>query len=288
MTAWFFLAFASALGQAFNNFLSKYLVAKLPKSVIIFWSLFFCSVLLFVASFFKGIPELGEKFWPAVLATGILNIAAYYFLFRAYELSDLSAVFPMILLTPVFLAATSFFILGEKISLLGFTGMLVVVLGLFVTQKDSANKPAIRSADMKKGMFYGIIVALIYSVSVNFDKMTVLNSDAFFGGAMADAIIALGVFPFFLRNGKIFLEDKNKFRNLFSFFVLGCVIAATVVAFYMALGAGLAAYTTVVKRTSVLFGVIFGVLFLKEKNFLPKIIGSLIAISGIALILLGK
>lgn len=286
MTAWFLFALASAVGQAFHNFFSKYLVAKIPKSVIIFWSLFFCSVILFATSFFRGIPDLGEKFWLAVLTTGILNIAAYYFLFRAYELADLSAVFPMILLTPVFLSITSFFILGEKISLLGFVGILIVILGLFIVQRGSVKNSIANRADTKKGMLYGVIVALIYSLSVNFDKMTVLNSDAFFGGAMADAIITLGVFPFFLRNRNFFLEDKNKLKTLFSFFVLGCIIAFSVVAFYSALSMGLAAYTTIIKRTSVLFGVILGILFLKEKNFLPKIIGSLIAISGIALILL--
>ncbi|MBU3925753.1 DMT family transporter [Patescibacteria group bacterium] len=288
MSAWFLFALASAFSHSLNNLCSKFLVSKIPKSLIGLGVYFFATVSLFVASFINGIPDLGEKFLIAVLITGILNVFAYFAILRAYELADLSLVFPMILLTPVILMGTSYFILGEKPSLLGFLGVIVVLLGLFFVVRNSDEKLDQKKIDSKKGIMYGILVAIIWSISINFDKIAVLNSDSFFAGACISLIMFFGI-------GFVFLQQKNYFyieRKIFKYFpiifITSIFSVITIITHFKALSMGLASYTIVIKRTAVLFGVIWGVLFFKEKNFLPKIIGSAIAVAGIALILLSQ
>lgn len=288
MSAWFIFAFASALSHSLNNLCSKFLVSRIPKSFIGFGVYFFTTLLLFVVSFINGIPDLGEKFLMAVLITGILNIFAYFAILRAYELADLSLVFPMILLTPVMLMGTSYFILGEKPSLLGFLGVIIVLLGLFFVARNSDEKLGQKKIDSKKGIMYGILVAIIWSITINFDKISVLNSDSFFAGACTSLVIFLGIGFVFLQQKNYSYINKKTVRYLPMIFIASIFSVATIITHLKALSLGLASYTIVIKRTAVLFGVIWGVLFFKEKNFLPKIIGSVIAVAGIALILLGS
>ncbi len=290
MSVWFLFVLIAAVSHSFYGLFSKKAVSlsNLPKPLIIFFASLFTSFILFSISFFSGFPEIGDKFFEAVLITGILNIISAFLLLRAYEISELSSVFPMLLLTPVFLIGTSYFILGEKVSMFGIIGIVITLLGLFIVESgaskilDGQNK-----SNIIKGALLGAMVAFIFSISTNFDKMATLNSSALFAGASVNLLIALGVLPILIyRSRKIsFVEiGVKKFLPLFA---LGIFSASTSAFHNLALGIGLVSYTILIKRTSVLFGVLWGILFLKEKNLLPKIIGSLVAISGIALILLG-
>ncbi len=295
MAVWLLFALIAAISHSFHGLFSKKAVSlsNLPKPLIIFCASLFTSLILFSISFFNGFPEIGDKFLTAILVTGILNIISAFLLLRAYEISELSSVFPMLLLTPIFLIGTSYFILGERVSMFGFAGIVVALLGLFIVEKGasgSLNGP--NRSNVIKGALFGALVAFFFSISTNFDKMATLNSSAIFAGAAVNLIIALGVLPILIFRsrkisfGEIFGEIID-IKKLLPLFALGIFSALTSAFHNLALGIGLVSYTILIKRTSVLFGVLWGILFLKEKNFLPKIIGSLIAISGIALILLG-
>lgn len=287
MLLWLSFALLSALGQSITSLFSKYLVSRIPKLMIFFGTYVSASAILFCTSFIKGTPSIGDKFFIAIFITAFLNIIAYFSLLRAYELADLTTVFPMILLTPIFMIGTSYLILGEVPSWGGILGIILTIVGLFIIIKGSTRDSSKGQLNNKKGIFYGILVSFLFSISANFDKMAVLNSDGFFAGASFTALMCLGMLPFlFSGRIKIIKELKVNKRNLNIAIVGGLIVAATILFHNLALSKGLAAYTVLIKRTSVLFGVVFGIIFFKEKNFLPKFIGSAIAILGIAIILL--
>lgn len=290
MSVWFLFVLIAAISHSFYGLFSKKAVSlsKLPKPLIIFCASLFTSLILFSISFFSGFPEIGDKFFEAVLITGILNIISAFLLLRAYEISELSSVFPMLLLTPVFLIGTSYFILGEKVSMFGIIGIVVALFGLFIVESGASKiLNGQNRSNIIKGALLGAAVAFLFSISTNFDKMATLNSSALFAGASVNLLIALGVFPVLAcRSRKISFAEIGV-KKLLPLFALGIFSASTSAFHNLALGIGMVSYTILIKRTSVLFGVLWGTLFLKEKNLLPKIIGSLVAISGIALILLG-
>ncbi|MBI2024699.1 MAG: EamA family transporter [Candidatus Harrisonbacteria bacterium] len=297
MFIWLLLALGSALTNSWVQALSKTAVAvsRYSKITISFVAMACASLILISISYFLiGIPVLQEGFWFAVFATGILNTIAFPTLLRAYQLGEFSSVYSMILLTPVFMILTSFLILGETPSMIGIIGVLLTVSGLWFVFRVS-HKHA-QSPNFTMGNILGIIVAFIYSLSVNFDKLMILYSDRVFAPGMAIAIMAGGYAIYLLlKHGTLLVKitdqtmDNNaprfKIPGVFILLALGVLMAGSNVLHVSALAVGLASYTIAVKRTGVLFGVFWGWLFFKEKNIGKKLVGVAIAIAGVVVIL---
>ncbi|MFH1956469.1 MAG: DMT family transporter [Patescibacteria group bacterium] len=288
MSYWFLFALGSALGFSIYHAISKSLSLKISKAEITFWSFFFASIILLSISFFNGLPELGDQFLKAVLITSILNIIAFPILLQAYRLADFSAVFSMFLLTPLFMLLTSYLILKEIPSLLGVVGMIILLSGLFIIIQGSRAESKINGTNYKKGIYLGLLVSFIFSICVNFDKMAVLNSDFIFAGGTIAGLIALGTLPFliyFQRKTRLNIKNIEK-KTILLMLAMVITFCFTSIFHNLALISGLASYTIAIKRTSIIFGVIWGLIFFKEKRFLPKLIGSVIAALGVIVILL--
>lgn len=298
MIIWFFLALGAALTNSWVQALSKWgvFVSRYSKMTIGFVAMLTASLILFGTSFFIiGAPELGDQFWLALAITGIMNIIAFPILLKAYEEGEFSSVYSMILLTPVFLLLTSFIFLGEVPSLGGVFGVIVTVVGLWIITKSAHRHTAV--PNYFKGNMFGIVVALLWSVSINFDKIATLQSDPFFAPATITGVMALAYLGYLLvMHKKVLVHDARDAHDdavtrrlhlspLIIFLTLGVVMAFSNVLHNSALIVGLASYTIAVKRTGILFGIIWGWLFFKERQIARKTFGALVAIAGVVLIL---
>src|SRR3989344_3302014 len=137
---WFLLAFGAAVANSFVQVSQKWAIflSRYSKLTIIFIASAACSILLLAISYFLiGLPVIDQRFWLVAAVTGILNGIALPILFKAYEIGEFSSVYSMILMTPVFLLFTSFIFLGEQPTLLGATGVLLTVLGLWVVTRSN-------------------------------------------------------------------------------------------------------------------------------------------------------
>src|SRR3989338_7436591 len=134
MAIWLIFALGSAAMTSLLQVVSKEAILdqKYSKVGIKFVSVLISSAILFVVSyFFIGLPDIDPRFWPAVLITGILNIVSALVFLRPYEVGEFSSVYSMSLITPIFLLATSFILLGETPSFLGIIGVLLTIVGLW-------------------------------------------------------------------------------------------------------------------------------------------------------------
>jgi len=299
MLVWFLLALGSAFTNSLIQVTSKWVVAisRYSKFTITFFASLAGSLILFsVSVLIIGIPEIDSRFWVAMIITGVINAISFPMLFRAYEVGEFSSVYSMILLTPVFLVATSFVFLGETPSLFGVGGILLTVLGLRMITRKNSNKSAV--PDFKKGNMLGMGVAFLWSISVNFDKLATVYSDRFFAPASVLAAVAIGTAIYLLiRHGKLLvtkkptsdnkevINSKKLFIGFGGLLLLGVVMATGNVLHNSALLAGLASYTIAIKRLGVLMGIVWGWLFFKEKDISKKFLGAAIAISGVLAIL---
>jgi drug/metabolite transporter (DMT)-like permease len=295
MLVWFLLAIGSAITNSWTQAMQKWAVSlsRYSKISISFIALATSSLILFLVSyFFTGFPDIDGRFWGAVAITGILNIITFPLMLRAYEIGEFSSVYSMILLTPVFLLLTSFIFLGEAVSLLGGAGVALTVLGLWVTTRS--NHEHAKVPDFAKGNLLGILVAFLWSISTNFDKLATVYSNQVFAPAVASAIMAGGYAVYLLVKHRTVLvraaaESPNNHRFLGAGFaillLLGLTMALSNVLHNSALLAGFVTYTIAVKRTGVLFGVFWGWLFFHEKNIASKLFGVIIAILGVVAIL---
>ncbi len=297
---WFVLALGSAISNSATQVIQKWAIGagRLSKISITFLSSLTASlILLALSGLVIGVPVIQSGFWLAILITSILNAIAFPIMLKAYSLGEFSTVYSMILLTPVFLVFTSFFFLREVPTLPGLVGVVLTVVGLSVVTLSGHRHTQV--PDFKKGNWLGILVALIWSVTVNFDKLSARYADAFFAPAVSFGILALCFASYLLIRHRSLLVRAPRLPDieepmppagsiktgLLIVLLLGLSLALGNILHNSALLHGSASYTIAIKRTGVLFGVIWGWLFFKEKNIAGKALGAAIAIGGVVLIL---
>lgn len=294
MLIWFLLAVGSAITNSWLQVTQKWavLMSRYSKLTIVFIAAGINSVLLFVISYIIGFPNIDSRFWTAILITGVLNAIASPIMLKAYEIGEFSSVYSMILTTPVFLLLTSFVFLGEVSSVFGILGVLFTVLGLWIITRSKHEH--VQVPNFSRGNWLGILVALIYSITVNFDKLGAVYSSPVFSAAAGAGIASLGNLVFLLvRYKRVFVKTEPEPAINHKFPIQG-ILLILLVGFVMALGSvlhnsalltGFASYTIAIKRTGVLFGVFWGWLFFHEKNIAKKIFGAAVAVAGVLLIL---
>lgn len=297
---WFLLALSAGLGDSWSKASQNWSVslARHSKPAIIFGGNIVAFAILFSISYFViGLPELKSGFWTAVLITGVLNSITFPIFLRAYELGEFSSVYSMILLTPVFLVFTSFLFLGETPSAIGIFGVALTIIGLYIIGKNHGNSN-VSIKNFASGNILGILVAIIWSISINFDKLAAFRSDQFFAPAVGSAVLA-AVSGTYLISRFLFgrggasgtgIDEKSaapkiSFFSYLSFIAVGTTLALSGVLHNSALLFGPASYTIAIKRTGVLWGVIWGRLFFKENNISKKLLGAAIAVAGVVAIL---
>ncbi len=284
---WFIFAISGAFFTATYSMLVKKLVKDINQYVLasgVFLSSF---VVLLIISALKGIPEIGPNFYSAVLATGVLNVVAVALQYRALKITDLSLAIPMLSFSPIFLIFTSFILLRELPSMLGAMGIVLIVIGSYIiniTKDNTGLLDPLKEIFRNKGTFYMLIVAFLFSISVNFDKLVMKNSDPIFGLAIVCSFIGLSFLIISILNR---YEIKKVYRiNIHKFFIVGIVFALIGIAINIAYTMQIVPYVISIKRLSILFSVFYGGLMFKEKNIVRRSLGASIMLAGVILIIL--
>ena len=284
---WFIFAILGALFAATYYAAIKKLLKNVDQYILASGAFLSSFIILFLISIIKGIPEIGSAFYSSVLATGVLNVIAAILYFKALKITDLSLSVPMISFTPLFLVITSFILLNEAPSLFGLIGIVLIVTGSYVlniSKNDTHLLDPFKEIFRNKGTFYMLIAAFLFSISSNFDKLVVQNSDPIFGSSMV-----------YLLLGSSFLiiscTKTNNIRtvykkNLHKFFFIGLILASIAITINIAFTRQIVPYVISLKRLSILFSVFYGGLIFKEKNMLKRGLGAFIMLLGVILIIL--
>ncbi len=277
-------AFANSLVQSFQKWavmFSGYSKVTITFLVTVAAAL----ILLAVSAGITGVPKTDQLFWVAVIISGVLNAVALPIILNAYEVGEFSSVYSMILLTPVFLLVTSYLFLGEMPSALGVAGVAFTVFGLWFTASGHGHTTAVPNFSL--GNRLGIVVAFMYSITANFDKIAAQHSDRFLGQAVSLAITALAclAYLFVRRHSLSFVPRGKTISSLGILIAMGFFFAVTNVLHSSALLAGYVSYTIAIKRAGVLFGLLWGALFFKERITWQKLTGIAVSLAGMAAII---
>jgi drug/metabolite transporter (DMT)-like permease len=208
---WFPLALTGAFCQALYGLAVKLLQRRVPVFRLAGSSFLAGSAILLTISVLSGIPPVGPGLFSAIAVTVIINILATILFYRALAVTDLSLCIPMLAFTPVFLILTSFIILGEVPSPAGTAGILLVTMGAWLLTMESHDvRPSsltgpLRTLRSDRGVQAMLFVAFLYSISVNYDKKVVENSNPVFGSAIVYLLLGLA----FLALSAIFREDRK-------------------------------------------------------------------------------
>ena len=284
---WFIFAFLSAFFESMKDIFCK----KTLKSIdeyIVSWSLrFFSLPFLLPLLFFIEIPSLGNSFWPALLVGGILKVMTTIFYMKAIKHSDLSITVPMITFTPLFLLITSPLIVGESPSFFGLIGVLLIVLGSYtlnIKQKHQGYLAPFKALVKEKGPRLMLLVAFIWSITSNFDKIGVQNSSPIFWVISTNIFITLILFPIMLFKSKnIIKQIQTSYKFLIP---IGLISSLALIFQMIAINLTLVAYVISIKRTSTIISVLFGYFIFKEKGIKERLLGVIIMVLGVLFITL--
>ncbi|KKW09085.1 MAG: hypothetical protein UY44_C0005G0002 [Candidatus Kaiserbacteria bacterium GW2011_GWA2_49_19] len=284
---WYFFAILGALLDAVYYALIKKSLKDVNQYVFGSGAFFTACILLLTISWLRGFPALDAQFWYAAIASSLLNAVAASFYFKALRLTDLSLALPMISFTPLFLILTSWFMLSEAPSWYGALGILLIVAGSYVLNFTSSKLPLLaplQAIYRNKGALLMGGVALVYSVTTNLDKIIVVHSDPYFSSAIV--FLFLGVL-FAARAARAGRQARTRARQKIpAVLTAGLLSAGAAVAANIAFTSQIVPYVISLKRLAVVFSVILGALFFKEKNLLTRSLGASLMFTGVVIILL--
>ena len=263
---------------------------------------------LLILSFLRGIPVIGPGFYGAVLVSAGTNVLCTVLIFRALSSSDISLSIPMLSFTPLFLVGTAALVLGEIPSGAGVLGIFIIVAGSYILNTAEGHEritDPFRAMVSHPAVLGMLIVAFLYSISINFDKIVLLNTDPYFGIGvdclligLSFAVIALlewrGMLPASLSPPAPARPEGNEEAVtpaswaylIGAGIVTGTLVTIESVSINSAFLLQIVPYVMAIKRMSIILVVLYGTLIFREKEITRRIAGAGLMVAGAALLIL--
>ena len=277
---WILFAFITAFALSTADALSKRALAQSNEYVIAWVREGYALPFIAIAFFFIPIPNLDTTFWISVLILLPLEITALILYVKAIKLSPLSITIPFMALSPVFIIVIAFFLLGELPDTSGFVGILLITIGTYLLNAKASNVGIlgpIKAIANEKGSMLMVIVAVIYSITSTIGKIAVQHSSPIFFGFFYPLLLTIvlsmvvgvkGILPHVISRPVTFL-------------IIGIFTAIMILSHFLAISMADVAYVISVKRTSLIFSVLYGRLIFKEINVTERLLGSILMLAGI-------
>ncbi|MCI0698202.1 DMT family transporter [candidate division KSB1 bacterium] len=282
---WFVLSLLTALCESLKDVFSKRGLEDIDEYVIA-WSLrFFAVLFLLPILFFVKLPTLTKDFWLALFLGGGLNAICTILYMKAIKQAALSLTVPLVAFTPLFLLLTSPFMIGEFPDLSGIGGILLIVIGSYVlnfSAKPRGYLAPFRALFKESGPRLMLLVAFLWSITANCDKIGIRNSSPLFWSIAATTFMSLVLVPIMLyKSPRAIKQLPAVFKKLVP---IGFFCALTVIFQMLAVSLTLVAYVIAIKRTSTVMSVLWGFLIFKEAGFKEHLQGAGIMVAGVLLI----
>jgi uncharacterized membrane protein len=286
---WFLFSFISAFSESLKDVFSKKSLQNVDEYIAAIAIRIFALPVFIGVTFFTGIPELKPMFWMVLGISAVGNTIATIVFMKAIKLSDLSVSIPLIAFTPLFMIFTSPIMIGESYGALGILGIVFIVLGAYFLnmQKLSDNIWApFKALYTEKGPRLMFLLAFIWSITSNIDKVGIVNSSPVFWSLAVNFCMVLLMIPVILKFSK---KPSNQIvKNIRPLIAIGVFNGISSVFHMLAILTAQVAFVISIKRISGLFGVLFGYLFFKERNLRNRLLGAFVMIIGVIIIAFSK
>ncbi len=234
---------------------------------------------------------LPARFWQLAAATSVAHGLYAYCLTRAYTDGDLSLVYPISRSSPAFVPIPAVVLLGERLSIVGVIGIALVVVGLWTVQAGDGPlgrrllDPGLRFA------YWTLAGTVTYSL-IDKEAMQVLDSSPW-SSPVPPAVfyyflLSAGHLPLFwlLARKRVSLTEVTGLVRGRFWRMIGAVLAAfaSYALVLEALRIAPVSYVVAVRQTSVVFVLLFALLWLRESPGQRRIVGALVTVAGVVLV----
>ena len=208
------------------------------------------------------------------ILSGLIHVFYFYFLGTAYRKADLSFVYPIargtaVALVPIF----GLFIIGESVSNLSLFGIFIVFLGI-LSLGNITHMKSVNLNDFILSLITGVTVTSYtivdkYAVSL-VNPFFVFSISSFIGGFLSITLIDKRINHFYI-------VAKNNIKTVILISVLSTTAYTLVLYAYKYSDVSL---VTPLREIQTAIAAIMGIVILKEKLQLFKIIGILFIVVG--------
>ena len=208
------------------------------------------------------------------ILSGLIHVFYFYFLGTAYRKADLSFVYPIargtaVALVPIF----GLFIIGESVSNLSLFGIFIVFLGI-LSLGNITHMKSVNLNDFILSIITGVTVTSYtivdkYAVSL-VNPFFVFSISSFIGGFLSITLIDKRINHFYI-------VAKNNIKTVILISVLSATAYTLVLYAYKYSDVSL---VTPLREIQTAIAAIMGIVILKEKLQLFKIIGILFIVVG--------
>lgn len=254
----------------------------LPALIIrTFWGMVFFLLL------YLGLRGLDFYIYPAaviyLVLGGVLRLVlgdiAY---FRGLELASISRVVPLTFTFPLFTIILSAELLKEGVSMKVVSGTLLIILGIWILSRVDH----MREKNLKMGVFFSLLAALLYAISILLTKIGLRYMDPFLATLIRIPIpLLILLLGFSLKENPKKIVHSPKSHAIFGLAgITGLGIGSYL--FLYSLTMINTAQATSLSSTTPLFSSLFALIFLKENITTKILIGILTTFIGVIIILL--
>ncbi len=234
-------------------------------------------------------PAPAPPFWGWLATLLPLEILAMWLYMKAIRECPLSLTLPYLAFTPVFNVVTGYVLLGETVTLPGFAGIALVVCGAWLLNLNAlhdgrrpAFMAAFRAIARERGSRLMLGVAALYSLTSVMGKGALQYvTPGFFGPFYFVLLGAAATLLFASRDVRTW---RVLGRHPWAHLLVGLFMGGMVLAHFYAIAHVAVAYMIAVKRTSLLFGILYGAWLFGETGLKRNLAAGSLMIAGVYLI----
>lgn len=283
---WFPLALLSAFAIATADALTKRHFSNAHPWDATCARFVWSGVLLLPWAWLEWSAPSSPWFWAWLAALLPLDLLAVWLYVRAITSAPLSHTVPYLSFSPVFTLVVGWALLGERPGPAGAAGVLLITVGAYLlngaTRSSGGWLGPFKAMASERGPRLMLLVALIFSVTGVLGKGAVqYMPGAAFGGFYGIALAAITLAAMMMRGRSPYAVLRAR---PFGTFAVAAGMAVMVVTHFLAIEQVSAAYMIAVKRTSMLFGLVYGAWWFRELALGRNFFAALLMLGGVALI----
>lgn len=289
--SWFWLSLFFAIWTSFSISIIKRLTQKTHFLFIIFaGNIFAFPFLVALIYLMGGFPSVSPKFYLLMISSSVFDFFAAISSYFAISISPISLISPISSFNPAFTTIFAALAIHEIPSPIKLIGITMIVSGAYL----------LNVSDIKGGLFLpfkklftnrGVLLSLfayfIWGITPIFQKQAIFETKPvtpLFASLFGNLIVAVLILPILL------IKVKNPLKQLGRtwkwFLLLGPFSALAQWAAFTAVILAPLGLVTSVFKLSVLFTILWGFLFFKEKRIKERLLGGVIMILGTLLLVM--
>jgi transporter family protein len=288
MEDWILFAFGSAIFAALTSIFAKIGIKDVNSNLATALRTIVVLIMAWVVVLIVGsedeIGDISTKTLVFLILSGLATGASWLCYFRAVQIGNVNKVAPIDKSSTILTMILAFIFLGEDFTFWAGIGMIVMFTGtmLMIEKKDVDETKQTKDS----WLIWAIGSAVFAALTSILGKIGIEDVESNLGTAIRTCVVLVMAWLIvFMQGTQHQIKDISRRSN--AFLVLsGLATGGSWLCFYKALQDGPASLVVPIDKLSILFTVLFAVIFLHEKMSKKSWVGLILLVAGTLMLLL--